>query len=70
LVVTERPKEIDKTDQMPVRSGMSKLKTRSLCVGPNSQSLFLGKIIGFTSLTPGLARWSLSHPIFRRKPSA
>jgi hypothetical protein len=58
--VAKRPKAIDKTDQMLGRSGMSTPKTCSLCVGPNFQSLTPGKIIVFTSLTPGLTRWSLT----------
>jgi hypothetical protein len=57
-VVAKRPKAIDRTDQMPGRSDMSTLKPHSLCVGLNSQSLSLGKIIGFTSLAPGPTRWS------------
>jgi hypothetical protein len=56
-VVAKRPKATDRTDQMPGRSDMLTLKTCSLCVGPNSQSLSPGKIIGFTFLTPGLTRW-------------
>jgi hypothetical protein len=59
-VVAKQPKATDITDQTPGRSGMLTLKTRSLCVGPNSQSLSLGKIIGITSLTLGLTRWSLT----------
>jgi hypothetical protein len=58
--VAKRPKATDRTDQTPGRSGMSTLKTRGLCVGPNSQSLSIGKTIGFTSLTLGLTRWSLT----------
>jgi hypothetical protein len=57
-VVAMQPKATDKTDQTPGRSGKLALKTHSLCIGPNSQSLSPGKIIGFTSLTPGLTRWS------------
>jgi hypothetical protein len=57
-VVAKRPKATDGTDQTPGRPGKLTLKTRSLCVGSNSQSLSPGKIIGFTSLTPGLTRWS------------
>jgi hypothetical protein len=60
-VVAKRPKAIDKTDQTPGRSSKLTLKTRSLCVGLNSQSLSPGKIIVFTTLTPGLTRW-LSTP--------
>jgi hypothetical protein len=58
--VARRPKATDRTDQMPGRSGMSTLRTRGLCVGLNSQLLSPGKIIRFTSLTPGLTRWSLT----------
>jgi hypothetical protein len=36
-VVAKRPKAIDRTDQTPGRLGKLTLKTRSLCVGPNSQ---------------------------------
>jgi hypothetical protein len=57
-VVAKRPKATDRTDQTPGRSGTSTLKTCGLYVGLNSQSLSLGKIIGFTSLTPRLTCWS------------
>jgi hypothetical protein len=57
-VVTKRPKATERTDQTPGRSGKLTLKTRSPCVGPNSQSLSPGKIIVFTSLTPGHTLWS------------
>jgi hypothetical protein len=53
LDVTKRSKPTDRPDQTPGRLGTSTLKTRDLCGGLNSQSLSLGKIIGFTSLTPG-----------------
>jgi hypothetical protein len=56
--VAKRSKATDRPDQTPGRLGTSTPKTRDLCGGPNSQSLSLGKIIGFTSLTPGLTRWS------------
>jgi hypothetical protein len=56
--VAKRSKATDKLDQTPGRSGTSTLKTRDLCGGQNSQSLSLGKIIGFTSLTPETIRWS------------
>jgi hypothetical protein len=59
-VVAKRSKATDRPDQMPGRSGMSTPKTRCLSVGLNSQSLLLGKIIGFTFLTSGLTRWSLT----------
>jgi hypothetical protein len=59
-VVAKQPKAIDRTDQTPGRSGISTPRTRGLCVGLNSQSLSPGKIIGFTSLTPGLTHWSLT----------
>jgi hypothetical protein len=58
--VAVRSKATDRPDQTLGRSGMSTLRTRDLCVGLNSQSLSPGKIIGFTSLTPGLTRWSLT----------
>jgi hypothetical protein len=58
--VTKRSKATDRPDQTPGRSGTSAPKTHGLCVGPNSQSLFPGKIIGFTSLTPGLTHRSLT----------
>jgi hypothetical protein len=57
--VAKRPKATDRTDQTPGRSNMSTLKPHNLCVGPNFQSLSPRKIIGFTSLTPGLTRRSL-----------
>jgi hypothetical protein len=59
-VVAKQPKATDRTDQTPGRSDMLTLKTCSLCGGLNSQSISLGKIIGFTSLTPGPTRWSLT----------
>jgi hypothetical protein len=55
LVVAKRPKPIDRTDQTLGRSDMSTLKPCSLRGGLNFQSLSPRKIIGFTSLTPGLA---------------
>jgi hypothetical protein len=58
LEVAKRSKATDRLDQTPGRSGTSTLKTRDLCGGLNSQSLSPGKIIGFTSLTPGHIRWS------------
>jgi hypothetical protein len=57
-VVAKRSKATDRPNQTKGRSGTSTLKTHGLCVGLNSQSLSPGKIIGFTSLTPGLTRWS------------
>jgi hypothetical protein len=54
LAIAKRSKETDKPDQTPRRSGTSTLKTRDLCIGLNSESLSPGKIIGFTSVTPGL----------------
>jgi hypothetical protein len=56
LVVAKRSKATDRLDQTPGISGTSTLKTRGLCGGLNSQSLSPGKIIGFTSLTPGPTR--------------
>jgi hypothetical protein len=56
-MAAKRSKATDRLDQTPGRWGMSTLKTRDLCGGLNSQSLSLGKIIGFTSLTPGPTRW-------------
>jgi hypothetical protein len=58
--VAKRSKATYRPDQTLGRSGMSTPKTRGLCVGLNSQSLSPGKITGFTSLTPGLTRWSLT----------
>jgi hypothetical protein len=55
-VVAKRPKATDSFDQTQRRSGMSTLKLHNLCVGRNSQSLSLGKIIGSISLTPGPTR--------------
>jgi hypothetical protein len=49
LEVAKRSKPTGKLDQTPERSGTSTLKIRDLCGGPNSQSLSLGRIIGFTS---------------------
>jgi hypothetical protein len=56
LEVTKRSKATERPYQTPGRSGTLTLKTRDLCGSPNSQSLSPGKIIGFTSLTPGLTR--------------
>jgi hypothetical protein len=56
--VAKRSKATDRLDQTPGRSGTSTLKTHDLCGGLNSQSLYPGKIIGFTSLTPKPIRWS------------
>jgi hypothetical protein len=52
-VVAKQPNATGSSDQTQGRSGMSTLKPRTLCVGLSSQSLSPGKIIGFTSLTPG-----------------
>jgi hypothetical protein len=52
LEVAKRPKATDGLDQTPGRSDTSTPKTRDLCGGLNSQSLSLGKIIGFISPTP------------------
>jgi hypothetical protein len=60
-VVAQRSKAIERPDQTLGRSGMSTPKTHGLYVGLNSQSLSPGKIIGFTSLTPGVTHW-LSTP--------
>jgi hypothetical protein len=60
LAVVKQPKATDRTDQMLEKSGTTTPKTHSLCIGPNSQSLSRGKIIGFTSLTPRLTGWSLT----------
>jgi hypothetical protein len=54
--VAKQPKATDRTEQTPGRSDMSTLKPHSLYGGLNSQSLSPGKIIRFTSLTPGLTR--------------
>jgi hypothetical protein len=54
--VAKRSKATDRLDQTLGRSGTSTPKTRDLCGGLNSQSLPPGKIIGFTSLTPGPTR--------------
>jgi hypothetical protein len=56
--VAKRSKATDRPGQTPGRSGTSTPKTCDLCVGLNFQSLSPGKIIGFTSLTPGPTRWS------------
>jgi hypothetical protein len=58
LEVVKRSKPTDRPDQTPGRLDTSTPKTRNLCGGLNSQSLSPGKIIGFTSLTPGPTRWS------------
>jgi hypothetical protein len=56
--VAKQSKATDRLDRTPGRSGMSTLKSRDLCGGLNFQSLSLGKIIGFTSLTPEPICWS------------
>jgi hypothetical protein len=56
--VAKRPKATCNSDQTKERSDMSTLKLHNICVGRNSQSLSPGKIIGFTSPTPGPTRWS------------
>jgi hypothetical protein len=57
-VVAKRSKPTVKIDRTPERSGTSTLKINDLYGGLNSQSLFLGRIIGFTFLTPEPIRWS------------
>jgi hypothetical protein len=56
--VAKRSKATDIHDQTPGRLDTSTPKTYNLCGGLNSQSLSPGKIIGFTSPTSGLTRWS------------
>jgi hypothetical protein len=56
--VAKRSKATNRLDRTPGRSGTSAPKTCDLCGGLNSQSLSPGKIIGSTSLTPKLIRWS------------
>jgi hypothetical protein len=58
--VAKRPKATDSSDQTQGRSGMSTLKLHNLYVGRSSQLLFLGKIIGSISLTPGPTCWLLT----------
>jgi hypothetical protein len=53
LAVAKRPKATGSSDQTQGRSDMSTLKLHNLCVGRNSQSLSLGKIIGYTPPTLG-----------------
>jgi hypothetical protein len=60
LEVAKRPKATDRLDQTPGRSNTSTPKTCDRCGGLNSQSLSLGKIIGFISPTPEPIRWSLT----------
>jgi hypothetical protein len=57
-VVAKRLKPTGKLDRTPKRSGTSTLKIHDLYGGLNSQSLSLGRIIGFTSPTPEPIRWS------------
>jgi hypothetical protein len=59
--VAKRSKVTGRLDQIPERSGTSTLKMRYLCGNLNSQSLSLGRIIGFTSLTPGSTRCLSTH---------
>jgi hypothetical protein len=58
--VAKRSKATSRPNQTLGRSSMSIMRTCDLCVGLNSQSLSPRKIIGFTSPTPGLTRWSLT----------
>jgi hypothetical protein len=58
--VAKRPKVTGSFDQMQGRSGMSTQRLHNLCVDRSSQSLSLGKIIGYISLTPGPTRWLLT----------
>jgi hypothetical protein len=51
--VAKRSKPTDRLDRTLGRLGTSTLKTCDLCGGLNFQSLSPGKIIGFTSPTPG-----------------
>jgi hypothetical protein len=57
-VVTKRSKPTSKLDRTPDRSGTSTLKIHNLYARLNSQSLSLGRIIGFTFPTPEHIRWS------------
>jgi hypothetical protein len=58
LVVAKRSKPTGKLDRTAERSGTSTLKIHDLYGGLNSQSLSLGRIIGFTFPTPEPIRWS------------
>jgi hypothetical protein len=58
LVVTKRSKPTGKLDRTQERSGTSTLKIHDLYDGLNSQSLSLGRIIGFTLPIPEPIRWS------------
>jgi hypothetical protein len=60
LVDAKRSKPTGRLDQTLGRSGTSTLKIHDLYGGLNSQSLYLGKIIGFTFPTPEPIRWSLT----------
>jgi hypothetical protein len=57
-VVAKRSKPTGKLDRTPEKLGTSTLKIHNLYGGLNSQSLSLGRIIGFTSPTPEPIRWS------------
>jgi hypothetical protein len=59
-VVAKRPKATNSSNRTQGRSGTLTLKLHNLYIGRSSQSLSLGKIIGFTYLTPGPTRWSLT----------
>jgi hypothetical protein len=56
--VAKQSKPTDRPDQRLGRLDTSTPKTHDLCGGLDSQSLSLGEIIGFTSLTPRPTRWS------------
>jgi hypothetical protein len=51
-VVAKRSKPTGKLDRTPERSGTSTLKIHDLYGGLNSQSLSIGRIIGFTFPIP------------------
>jgi hypothetical protein len=51
-VVAKRSKPTGKLDRAPERSGTSTLKIHDLYGGLNSQSLSIGRIIGFTFPIP------------------
>jgi hypothetical protein len=57
-VLAKQSKPTGKLDRTPERSGTSTLKIHNLYSRLNSQSLSLGRIIGFTFPTPEPIRWS------------
>jgi hypothetical protein len=63
LVVVKQPRATYNSDQTQGKLTKSTLKLHNLCVGWSTQSLSLGKTIGYTQLTLGPTHWS-STPLW------